>query len=69
MSPDQWVTWAGPSSLVGFATVLWYLARKIMARLDAQDERAAEIKAMLATELRGLDVRLSVVEAQLRERR
>lgn len=62
MTPEQWAAWAGPAALVGFATVLWWLARKFDSRMD-------KIESMLVTELRSLDVRLSVVEVQVAQLR
>ncbi len=59
------MAWAGPLALSALSGVLLLLARWLRDRLDTQDANTHRIEHMLATELRGLDVRLSVVEAQL----
>lgn len=59
--------------LTGFAAVLWYMARRVMAKQDeiaqahaeAQEKTNAKLESILQylqNELRSFDVRLSVVE-------
>ncbi len=69
MDPAQLTAWVIPAALSAFACVLWWAIRRFATRLDArldtQDTATAEIRAMLATDLRSFDVRLSVLEVQV----
>ena len=47
--------WILPAVLTAFAAVIWFLARRMLAKLDS-------IESYMQSELRTMDVRLSVVE-------
>lgn len=68
--PPDWIT---PALVSAFAAVVWYLAKRIMARQDELAEKhqqtseetrrlLEQIQSYLQSELRNFDVRLSVVE-------
>ena len=50
--------WLLPSTVAALAVVLAEVGRRILTRLDALD-------AMMRTELRGMDVRISRIEEHL----
>lgn len=58
--------WVLPSTVTALAVVIWYLARRIMAKQDELDRginaKLDTIQQYMQTELRSFDVRLSVVE-------
>lgn len=58
--------WMVPYTLLALATIVWYLARRIMAKQDQLDAglhaKLDTIQQYMQSELRQFDVRLSVVE-------
>ncbi len=65
--------WVFPGVVTGFAILIWYLARRMMAKQDAAEAKLHEtdrnvnakldaIHSYMQSELRQFDVRLSVVE-------
>jgi len=58
--------WILPSALGALGAIIWYLARRMMAKQDALESglhtKLDSIKEYMQSELRSMDVRLSVVE-------
>lgn len=50
--------WILPSTVGGLATVLWWLGRRVLAKLDA-------LEALMRTELRAMDVRITRIEEHI----
>jgi hypothetical protein len=58
MMPD----WVLPSTIAALATVLWWLGRQLVAKLDNVRDKLGHLDAYMKNELRAMDVRLSVLE-------
>lgn len=58
--------WILPSVIGAFAVVLWWLARRVIAKQEELDKgvhaKLDALQAYMVTEIRQFDVRLSVVE-------
>lgn len=52
------------ASIIG--GVLWLLVNRVLKKIDAIDQRFSTIDTFMRTELRLLDVRVSVVEQQIK---
>ncbi len=52
------------ASIIG--GVLWLLANRIIKKIDTIDTRFAVVETFMRTELRLMDVRVSVLEAQFK---
>ena len=50
--------WLLPSTVGALATVIWWLGRSVLTRLDT-------LEALMRTELRGMDVRIARIEEHL----
>ena len=50
--------WVLPSSVAALATIIWWLGRRVLAKLD-------ELDALMRTELRTMDVRLTRIEEHI----
>lgn len=50
--------WILPVTLGGLSTVVWWLGRRVLTKLD-------ELDALMRTELRAMDVRIARIEEHI----